>query len=193
MTENRRDFSRRLLRCESPSEALRQKYEKEIRAMFEKQLGTGGRILWWFWTVFCLAQAIMFTRIAVWSYGDLPISGTIGFVGGTVFALAFGSICAQIAWTGRLKLKTQPPAMVGIMWCFVVMMMTLFMVTAPDTIVGLRMILSGLVFFVMGGVFLLASRTEQAELRTKEKLLEIELRLAELADGLRGGSERAER
>ncbi len=187
MNEDRRQFSDQLLQCESPDETLRQKYEKEIRAMFEKQLSPAGRALWWFWAVFCAAQAVFFAGIGVWSYGDLPIAGTIGFAAGVVFALAFGALCVRIAASGRLKLMTQAPAMAGLSWGFVVVMVTLFMVSAPDSIAGLRMILSGLVFLVGGAVFLLASRTEQAELRTKEKLLEIECRLAELTERLSQG------
>lgn len=187
MTEGRRQFSERLLQCESPDETLRQKYEKEIRAMFEKQLGLAGRAMWWFWTVFCVAQAVLFVGVAVWTYGELPIWGTIGFGASVVFAVAFGGLCARIAWSGRFKLKTQAPAMVGLAWCLVVLMVTLYMVYAPDSIAGLRMILCGLVFLVMGAVFLLAGRTEQAELRTKEKLLEIECRLAELTERLSQG------
>jgi hypothetical protein len=41
----------------------------------------------------------------------------------------------------------------------------------------------------MAAAFVLASRTEQAELRTKEKLLEIEYRLAELSEKI-GSSQR---
>ena len=184
MTADRQNFSEQLLQCEPPDENLRQKCEKEIRAMFEKQLSPAGRALWWFWTVFCTAQAVLFVGVAVWTYGELPIWGTIGFAASVVFALAFGGLCARIAWSGRFKLKTQAPAMVGLAWCFVVLMVTLYMVYAPDSIAGLRMILSGLVFLVMGAVFLLAGRTEQAELRMKEKLLEIECRVAELTERL---------
>ena len=79
MNTDRPNFSEQLLQCETPDEGLREKYEKEIQAMLEKQLGPTGRALWWFWTVFCAAQAILFVVIGVWSYGKLPIWGTIGF------------------------------------------------------------------------------------------------------------------
>ena len=62
------------------------------------------------------------------------------------------------------------------------MMVTLWMVFAPNNIVGLRMILSGLVFLVTGEMFLIRHIIEQSELKTREKLLEVEYRLAELAD-----------
>ncbi len=184
MIDDRHDFPDRLIQCESPTLALHEKYRKEITAMLEKRLGFAGRAMWIFWAVFGLAQAIIFGSVAVISYGRLPLWGTVGFGAGVVFGLAFGALSGWIAWSGRVHLKSQPPAMVGMAWAFVVVMMTLVLVNAPDSIVGVRMIVSTLTFLVMAAVFMLASRTEQAELRTKEKLLEIEYRIAELGDHL---------
>ena len=64
-------------------------------------------------------------------------------------------------------------------------MVTVCMVFAPENTVGLRMILSSLVFLLMGAVFLIRHVVEQSELKTREKLLEIEYRLAELADRIK--------
>ena len=64
-------------------------------------------------------------------------------------------------------------------------LVTMFLVWAPDNITGLRMILSGLVFLVAGAVFLLQNTIAQAELKSREKLLEIEYRLAELTEALK--------
>ena len=108
--------------------------------------------------------------MAVISYGRLPLWGTIGFCAGVVFGLAFGSLSGWIAWSGRIHLKSQPPAMAGMSWVIVIVMATLVLVFAPDSIVGVRMIVSILPFLVMAAVFMLASCTEQAELRTKETL-----------------------
>ena len=184
MIDDRRPFSDRLIDCESPTPAPGEKYRKEIAAMFEKKLGPVGRAFWVFWTLFALAQAVLLGSVAVYSYGDLPLWGTIALAAGVVFSLAFGSLVGWIAYSGHIQLKLQPPLMAAMVWVFTVVMVTLLLVGAPNSIVGVRMIISGLVFLVGGAVFLLASRTEQAELRTKEKLLEIEYRLAELADRL---------
>jgi len=185
MTEQRRPFSERLIRCESPTPALREKYRKEIHAMFEKKLGPWGRAMWAFWTVFGLAMAVVFGVTIVYAYGDLPPWAIAGFGLGVFFALGCAALSGWIAWSGRLQLKRQPPAMVGLMWVFIVFYVTLLMVFAPQSIVGLRMLISGLVFLVFGVAFLLAGRTEQAELRTREKLLEIECRLADLSEQLK--------
>jgi hypothetical protein len=182
MIDEPRPFSERLIRCETPTPALQEQYRKEIDAMFEKKLGPWGRAMWTFWTVVGLAQAVVFSSVAVLTYGELPPWATAGFGLGVLFALGFASLAGWIAWTGRLQLKTQPPAMVGLMWVFIVLYVTLLMVFAPESIVGLRMLISGVVFLIFAAVFMLAGRTEQAELRTKEKLLEIECRLVDLAE-----------
>ncbi len=185
MIDDRHDFSDRLIQCESPTPALHEKYRKEITAMLEKELGPVGRAVWVFWAVFSLALAIIFGSVAVISYGDLPPWVTVGFAAGVVFGLAFGSLSGWIAWSGRINLKSQPSAMVGMSWAFVVLMTTLVLVFAPDSIVGIRMLVSILIFLVMAAVFMLANRAEQVELRTKEKLLEIEYRVAELGEHLK--------
>ena len=76
-------------------------------------------------------------------------------------------------------------------WGLPVILVSLFMVSAPDTIIGLRMIVAGLVFLVMGLAFLLRHAIEQSELKTREKLLEIECRLAEVVVTTRPGKTQA--
>lgn len=185
MTDDRHKFSDRLIQCEAPTPALHEKYRKEITAMLEKELSPLGRVAWIFWAVFGLALASFFGYAAVSSYGKVPLWGTVGFGASVVFGLAFGSLSGWIAWSGHIDMRSHPPAMAGMAWCLVVLMMTLALVFAPPSIVGVRMIVSSLTFLVMAAVFMLASRTEQAELRTKEKLLEIEYRIAELGEHLK--------
>jgi hypothetical protein len=184
MIDDRHDFSDRLIQCESPTPVLYEKYRKEITVMLEKELSPLGRVAWIFWAVFGLAQAIVFGFIAVISYGNLPLYGTVGFGAGVVFGLAFGSFSGWTAWTGRINLRTHGPAIANMGWGFVILMTTLALVFPTDSAVRVHMIVSLLPFLVMAAVFMLTSRTEQAELRTKEKLLEIEYRIAELGEHL---------
>ena len=181
------DFRDRLLRCESPTGEERKEYVEQVRAMSERRLGGAGRGVYLFWTLFSLSLAAVFTWAAVISYGQLPMWGTVIFVVGVVFGLGFGGLAAYIAATGRVQIKSQPSAMAGMAWGLTVLVATISLVAAPtlpDPMVGIRMMLFSTVFLVMAAVGLLGSRTEQAELRTREKLLEIEYRLAELAEKL---------
>ena len=50
----------------------------------------------------------------------------------------------------------------------------------PDSINGVKMICTSLLFLIPAAVFMLQSRIQEAELKTREKLLQIELRMAEL-------------
>jgi hypothetical protein len=110
-----------------------------------------------------------------------PMSGRIGFAAGALFGIGWAILAIKIFRRGSLDLKKDTWAGTGLMWVFVVFMATWCMVTAPNTIVGLRMLICSLVFLVMGVGFLLRYVIEQSELKTREKLLEIECRLAELA------------
>ncbi len=70
-------------------------------------------------------------------------------------------------------------------WCFVVIMATLVLVNAgkfADPIRGVRMLVSILIFLVMAGIFVIRAFIERSELNTREKLLEIEYRLADLTE-----------
>jgi ATP/ADP translocase len=75
-------------------------------------------------------------------------------------------------------------------WGFAVLMVIMFMVMAPlapDRIVGLWLSVFGVVLLIIGAVFLIRHGIAQSELRTREKLLEIEYRLAELVEMAKPG------
>ncbi len=54
--------------------------------------------------------------------------------------------------------------------------------SAENQLQGLMMVANGLVFLICAAVYWLTYRVEQAELNTREKLLQLELRLAELGE-----------
>ena len=185
MSQVPKTFPEQLIQCEPHSPEYKKKYEQEKRVMFEKRLEGVQRGVYVFWAVFCLSLGVLFGVVAFVNYDELPILGTLVFAAGSVSGLAFATMFASIAITGRFSLRKHAPAMAGGAWAFAVILMTLCLVTAPsfsDPAVGNRMLLSGLAFVVMLAVFFLASHTEQSELNVKERLLEIEYRLAELTE-----------
>jgi hypothetical protein len=111
-----------------------------------------------------------------------PIYGRVTFAAGALFSLAFAVLGFRVYKRGAIRLKSEGAVYSGLAWGLPVVMVTLFMMGAPNNLIGLRMIVSGLVFLIGGAVFLLRYVIEQSELNTKEKLLEIEYRLAELAE-----------
>ncbi len=179
------EFRDRLLKMEPLTPALKERYEQEIHAMLEKQLTGIGRWVWLGSAILGLGFTLLFGTSAIMLPGGFPIWGRVGFALGALFGIGWAILGIKVFRRGSLDLKLDSKVATGLTWGFVVMLVTLFMVVAPDSIVGLRMIISGLVFLVIGVVFLLRHVIEQAELKTREKLLEIEYRLAELSETMR--------
>ncbi len=176
------DFRERLIRCEPVTPAYRQKYEKEMRAMLEKQLTGVRRWVWGLAALMGVGFALLFGTLAVIAPAEFPLWGRLGFAAGALFGVGWAALGIRVFRRGSIDLKFDTAAYAGMAWGLPVFMVTLFMVAAPEDIIGLRMILCGLVFLVMGVAFLLRHVIELSELKTREKLLEIEYRLAELAE-----------
>ena len=70
-------------------------------------------------------------------------------------------------------------------WVFTVLTMIFFLIagmSAEDRLLGLMLIANGMAFLIGAGVYWITYRIEQAELNTREKLLQLEMRLAELQE-----------
>jgi hypothetical protein len=184
MNEANREFRKRLLRAEPVTPALQERYHKELEAMFEKKLIGVRRWVWLGAAIMGLGFAVGFGTLAVVLPADFPWSGRLIFAAGALFGIGFGLLGLKVFRRGSLDLKFDSWAYSGMAWGLPVFVVTVAMVSAPDSTVGLRMVLSGLVFLVMGAVFLIRHVLEQSELKTREKLLEIECRLADLTDGV---------
>ncbi|MGA2258937.1 MAG: hypothetical protein ABSG53_30070 [Thermoguttaceae bacterium] len=182
MNEANRLFRERLLDAEQVTPELKEHYHKELQAMLEKQLSGMPRWVWLGSAIMGLGFALLFGTLAVVVPVDFPWWGRLIFAAGALFGIGWGLLGLKVFRRGSLDLKFDTAAANGMTWGFVVFMITMSMVFAPDSMVGLRMILSSLAFLVMGAMFLIRHIVEQSELKTREKLLEIEYRLAELTD-----------
>lgn len=184
-------FRDRLLKMEQVTPALRERYDKEIQAMLEKPLTGVCRWTTLIWTVMGLGAAILGGTVAIIAPSPLPLTGRIGLAAGALLGIGFAVMGLRIVWRGSINLRTETAAYAALAWILPVILVTLLMVSAPDSIVGLRRIICGLVFLVMGAMFLIRHVVEQSELKTREKLLEIEYRLAELAEQMQVGKPKA--
>lgn len=153
--------------------------------MLEKRLTGVRRWVWIIPAIGGVAFAI-FCAILAWNMpASFPWLGRLGLALGIPFGIGWTILGIRVFSRASLNLKTDTGVATGLTWILPVFLVTIFMVAAPDNIVGLRMILCGLVFLVGGAVFLLRHVIEQSELKSREHFLQIELRLAELAEGLK--------
>jgi len=194
MDKSDETFRDKLLDTEKPNVSYKEKYERQVQEMVEKKLTgleklshIGGLIMGLFFLV-------LFGTVAVIVPKEFPFWGRFIFALGAFFGLAIIIFEGWILKKGTINLKKDNMAMAGLSWCFVVIVGTVVLVssgTLPDRLVGVHMLVSLLFFLVMAAVFMIRAFVERSELNTREKLLEIEYRLAELAEKIEGEPEKS--
>jgi len=180
----------RLIESEQFSLNLKEKYEKEIRAMLEIKMSKIFRWSYLVGGILALGVAAFFAYGAmlfkgVMFYKDSQIWGRIIFSLGSIFSLAWAGLMLWIAKTGTFHLKKHPSAIAGLTWVGTVLLTTIFLVMAardPDSTKSVFIVVASSVFLICASAGLILMRVVLAELNTRERLLKIELRLAELAD-----------
>ncbi|MCJ7543505.1 MAG: hypothetical protein MUP47_02890 [Phycisphaerae bacterium] len=189
MNEAGKTFRDRLLEQEQTSPALKERYRKEIDAMFEQKLSLPLKLAWIGSGILGLGFLAVFGTVAVMAPAEFPLLGRLLFVVGAAFGLAWAILSGAIVRRGSYHRILHSRAGAGLPWGAVVVITTGVLLLSsqhPDRVVSVQMICGSLVFLVMASVFMIQSRIEQSEVRTRQKLLEVELRLAELIGQLRG-------
>jgi MFS family permease len=184
MKSDRSSFGDRLLAVEPLTIDSRQKLETELRSMFVRELTTTRRTMFAIVAVVALASAGICGWLAA-TEPTLPIVARIGLATGTLFGLAWTAIGARLSLRGTLDLRIDNRRIAAMVWTFTTLMMVFFLIvgmSSEDRLLGLMMIGNGLAFLISAAVYWLTHRIEQAELNTRERLLQLELRLAEFCE-----------
>lgn len=199
MDKSDETFRDKLLEIEKPNVNYKEKYEKEIQAMLEKKLTSLGRAGFAVLAIVGLLAAIQFGGPA---FSKLP-ANEVGFfiravtVPGLVLALAWAALMGWVAVKGTFNLRTQAPAIAGIClllgFFFIAEMMFMFVVPVTfenpidwRSIFGTQLALMAFFFLITIALCVILSILYRTEFRTREKLLEIEYHLAELAEKIQG-------
>ncbi|MBI1389910.1 MAG: hypothetical protein GC154_15830 [bacterium] len=180
---NESSLRERLLEAEPMSAPLREQYEKELQTMLTQTLTPMKRAAYYAASAFTALQFVLFTCVAVMAPAELPMLARLSFIGGALACAVWTFYGFRVARRGTMNLKRDPDVLVGIVWGVVVLVTTVSLMLGmgmQDAAQGGRMILSALVFLVMGGLFMTQRMIERSELKVREKLLELELRVAEL-------------
>ena len=152
--------------------------------MFIRELNLPGRIFFCVIALVSLGIAVLCGYLAA-TQTTLPVVARAGLAIGTLFSLASAAMLVQVLRRGALNLKVDNRRIAAGVWVFTVLLMTCFLMlgmSAEDRVMGVLMIAYGLTFLICAGVYLVVYRIEQAEFSVREKLLELELRLAELSE-----------
>ncbi|MHC4155421.1 MAG: hypothetical protein ACYST6_10940 [Planctomycetota bacterium] len=189
MNKSDKTLRDKLVDMEKPNANYREEYEKEVRAMFEKKL-TGLTRTWAIvGLIMGLGFFILFGSLAVIVPREFPLWGRFIWALGAVFGLGFAGLETWVLKKGAVNLKTDNMAMAGLGWAFVVIVASTILVFSarfPDPMKGVRALIAVLIFLVLAAVGLLKAFIQRSEVNTREKLLEIEYRIAELAEKVEG-------
>lgn len=187
MNKSEKTFRDKLLDMEKPSANYREKYEKEVQAMVEKKLAGLTKWSHIVGLAMGIGFAVLFGTVAVVSKEALWLR--LFFAMGAIFGLVIIAAEGAILKKGTINLKEDPLAMAWLGWAFVLIIAAVIMVFSTkvgDPTKVTRAFVFVLFFVLTAAVQLLKAIIERSELNTREKLLEIEYRLAELAEKIEG-------
>jgi len=186
MNQAQQKFRERLLSQQkaAPSE----KYRKGLAELHAKRLSPTQRVILLLVTISTVSAAVFMAWLAAFPPRPFPMLARLGLGFWSVYSLTAGLLASRVIKDGILGRRLDPDRIVAFIFknllIFSITMVAL-MGQVPET--GTRVIMGAiaLLFFGIGGVFLITARLEQMELRTREKLLEIELELQQVADEAR--------
>lgn len=177
-------FRDQLLKADRTAPELDEKYRKELTAMLEKELSLARKLVFTVVAVAALVSGCVCAFLAA-TEPELPLAARAALAVGSVFAVAWLFTMIAVLRRGKLQLKTDSRRIAVMVWTFSVLTMVLWLylgMSSTDPLRGIQIILYGLTFLIGAAVYWLSHMVERNELSTREKLLELELRLAELAE-----------
>lgn len=178
------EFRDKLIGAEPENPHLRAEYEKRMAAMLEGPLQWPRRAGLLFATLVSVAAAVLCAVLAV-RFRHGPAVVLEGMAVGAAFGIVGAFIAVRILLRGVYHRRRDSVAQANLIWIFIVLLQITFM--EADALYprdGVRMTVFGLVFLIFAAVLLLRTVVEQCELRTREKLLEMQYELAGLRESL---------
>ncbi len=164
-----------------PADApARARYEQQLAGLYESRLSPGRRAGLVFATLVGVGTTILCAAILL-IHRPLETVVIEAMTLGILSGLAGAVLCARVLMRGTFRRRGDSTAYANLIWIFTVLMQVTFMqadALHPQT--APRFTTFGLVFLIGASVILLRTVAEQSELRTREKLLEIQLEIAEM-------------
>jgi hypothetical protein len=194
MNENN-DFRDRLVSAQQFTPAYRENYRKGLESMLTRRLTPTRRIVCAALAVSGLCAAVSFgvQAVAQRSNGEYAAWGRAAFGVMALWGLAWAALLGAMAIRGTVNLRKDRQAIAGLRWFFFVFVGILLMLVGglqlkyePGSSSPVFAAVIGLGFLVYGALVVIHNLVQQSELNVREKLLEIELKLAEMSEMLAG-------
>lgn len=185
MNEKHKDFSEQLLKAEQINLSYREKYEKDLQAILEPKLSGIERMGLLAAMVFSLVMGIFLLIVGLSK--NAPLLPRLAILWGSLFSLLMATYMGLIAVRGSQRMKTEE-TFFSVLGLILGVGMFMFMLDIapmyPDPMKGVRLIASGFLFLFATSVVFIVHNIHLAKIEIREKLLEMEYRLAEISEQL---------
>jgi hypothetical protein len=177
------EFRQRLIEIEPLSTKRNEDLQKEIQAMFEPKMSAWEKFYWSFGVLGCAMNAVGCIAFAVFAPAELAMKAVWGALGvGNAVAAVF---VLRRMRKGSMNLQQQfaaGKAAVGVAM-FIAVLILINAINNPS-LQNLAWGLCGVIGLVLAAAIAIHNRVLSAELNSREQLLQLQYRLAELAEKL---------
>ena len=191
MSENFNRFREELISMEPVNQKLQLEFNKEIEKMYTQEITGLRRFGLWGKNTFLLLFGVVLICSAFFNQPiSLPPLGRWLWAIGGVFTLGIALLELRIVWNKKMDLRKDSniSTLVGTTGMTVVAFSILFVgLYSRDLKQMVILAPMALLVIIISILISVHNRVQQGELNTREKLLEIEYRLAALDERLQGG------
>ena len=179
------EFKDKLMNADAAESPARLQYQQNLAAMLESPLNPGRKAGLIFGTIVGVGTALLCAGLAI-RHRHAPAILPAGLSIGVIFGIAIAIVAGRILLRGTYRHRGDSTTQAGLIWVFTVLLTTMLMLMEGFySQTSVRLTVFGIVFLIGAAVLLLRTVIEQAELRTREKLLEMQYELAELKEAMR--------
>lgn len=181
-------FADRLIAADQPAPDARQRYEKEMKAMLEKSLSPRQRGIYLLGAAFLFVVAGFFSLTASFApelKGEFFPFIMAYFVMTAVVSLATAMMLGRGYWSGSVQRNGSAIVGIGVIYLGLLGWIFLLMARHIPELLRDDVRVFGLVLLIYAAVAWIRHRIARAELATNQKMLELELRLAEIGEAVK--------
>ena len=176
-------FRDELINSEKTNSQLQEKYRKELENMLERKVE--GWKLWAhvLYAIVCLGIGIRATIVGFSYYSTieftLVVHRALGAIG--LFLLMKTVLIIWIIWKGRMDLVRMPIVYSWLAWSLSALVSYMF-IACSSLALSVKVLIFALLILLVVSVIHIYQIMRTGGLKTREKLLQIELKLAELSE-----------
>ena len=182
---NNHSIRDRLLDLEKRTPEQEERFNREIKKMFEKKLTPSEKKQWIIEFLFLAFFIVLFSYKAIFSQ-DLSLIARLGYIEGTVFSVAFVALGIWTLKKGSVNKFKQGRIIYFLAYAFVLLLLINMLVLGSqqaDKVKGVQLMLYGITFFLCVGISTTVMMSiNRAEASIREHLLKIELKMAKLSE-----------